>query len=73
MKIVVTDGAGFIGSHVVDDLFAVGHSPCVVDNLASESRQNLPSDVPFFDVKPKVQLNEGLQKAVDLFPERANG
>lgn len=33
MKILVTGGAGFIGSHVVDVLIANGHSVAVVDNL----------------------------------------
>jgi UDP-glucose 4-epimerase len=33
MKILVTGGAGFIGSHVVDDLIEVGHQVSIVDNL----------------------------------------
>ncbi len=41
MKILVTGGAGFIGSHVVDAYLAAGHDVAVVDNLASGSRANL--------------------------------
>ena len=33
MKILVTGGAGFIGSHVVDLLAQSGYEPLVVDNL----------------------------------------
>jgi len=33
MKILVTGGAGFIGSHVVDGYIESGHSVAVVDNL----------------------------------------
>jgi UDP-glucose 4-epimerase len=35
MKIVVTGGAGFIGSHVVDAYVAAGHQVIVVDNLSA--------------------------------------
>ena len=38
MKILVTGGAGFIGSHVVDCYVAAGHEVVVVDNLASGRR-----------------------------------
>ena len=41
MRAVVTGGAGFIGSHVVDALLEAGHSVYVVDNLVTGSRENL--------------------------------
>jgi NAD dependent epimerase/dehydratase family len=43
--ILITGGAGFIGSHVVDALAASGEEPVVLDNLASGDRANLPGDV----------------------------
>lgn len=46
MRVLVTGGAGFIGSHIVDELLARGHEPAVVDNLESGSRDNLPQNVP---------------------------
>src|SRR6266571_2515227 len=36
MKILVTGGAGFIGSHIVDQYIAAGHDVAVVDNLWEE-------------------------------------
>lgn len=36
MKIIVTGGAGFIGSHIVDQLVASGHTVAIVDNLWDE-------------------------------------
>src|SRR5215510_5042254 len=41
MKIVVTGGAGFIGSHVVDAYVAAGHAVVVVDDLSTGHRENL--------------------------------
>jgi len=46
MKVLVTGGAGFIGSHIVDALLASGHAVAVLDDLSSGSRDNLPPHVP---------------------------
>ena len=43
MKVLVTGGAGFIGSHVVDRLVAAGHQVAVVDNLTTGSARFIPS------------------------------
>jgi UDP-glucose 4-epimerase len=40
-KIVVTGGAGFIGSHIVDALIARGHEVHIIDDLSSGSKANL--------------------------------
>ncbi|OGL79714.1 UDP-glucose 4-epimerase [Candidatus Uhrbacteria bacterium RIFCSPHIGHO2_12_FULL_54_23] len=39
--IIVTGGAGFIGSHIVDALIAMGHRVWVVDNLSTGRRENI--------------------------------
>jgi len=41
MKVLVTGGAGFIGSHLVDRLIADGHAVTVLDNLATGRLENL--------------------------------
>jgi len=41
MRVVVTGGAGFIGSHLCDRLLAEGHSVVVVDNLVTGSTANI--------------------------------
>ena len=37
MKILVTGGTGFIGSHTVVELIEAGHHPIIVDNLSNSS------------------------------------
>ena len=50
MRILVTGGAGFIGSHVVDAFVAAGHHVAVVDSLASGKRENLNPQATFYEV-----------------------
>jgi UDP-glucose 4-epimerase len=48
VKILVTGGAGFIGSHVVDAYIAAGHQVCVVDNLFTGKVSNLNPAARFY-------------------------
>lgn len=41
MKILVTGGAGYIGSHTIIELLGVGHDVVVIDNLSNSSRESL--------------------------------
>ena len=41
MRVVVTGGAGFIGSHVVEELERRGHSAVVLDDMSTGKRENL--------------------------------
>ncbi|MBQ4334895.1 MAG: NAD-dependent epimerase/dehydratase family protein [Myxococcaceae bacterium] len=55
MKILVTGGAGFIGSHVVDHALKAGHEVLVLDDLSSGRRDNLDprARLHVFDVRSR--------------------
>jgi UDP-glucose 4-epimerase len=48
MKILVTGGAGFIGSHIVDAYVGGGHEVAILDNLATGLRANLHPEIIFY-------------------------
>ena len=48
MKILLTGGAGFIGSHVADAFLAAGHQVVIVDDLSSGSRAHVPQGASFY-------------------------
>ena len=50
MKCIVTGGAGFIGSHVVDRLVDDGHEVIVIDNLSTGKKENLNENVVFHNM-----------------------
>lgn len=47
MKIAVTGGAGFVGSHLVDELIREQHDVLVIDNIATGSEEFVPQEVRF--------------------------
>jgi UDP-glucose 4-epimerase len=49
MRVLLTGGAGFIGSHVVDRLLERGHEVAVVDDLSSGKRENVPDGARFYE------------------------
>jgi len=64
MRILITGGAGFIGSHVADALVQRGHVVHVLDDLSSGRRENLPDVVPLHvgDIRDKPRLQEVFDK-----------
>ena len=60
MKILVTGGAGFIGSHVADALLADGHDVHILDDLSSGKKANLPDGATFHKGDIRSAKVEGL-------------
>lgn len=59
-RILVTGGAGFIGSHIVDALVAAGHTVAVVDNLVKGKLENVNPAARFYraDIRDAAALGE---------------
>jgi UDP-glucose 4-epimerase len=49
LNVLVTGGAGYIGSHAVLSLLDAGHRPVVIDNLVTGFRWVIPDGVPFYE------------------------
>jgi len=60
MRILVTGGAGFIGSHVADAVLQKGHEVVIVDDLSSGRRENVPQAARFvqLDIRDGKKLAE---------------
>ena len=63
MKILVTGGAGFIGSHVVDAFIEKGHDVVIVDNLSMGRMENVNPKAKF------VKMNIQDPEIINLFEE----
>jgi UDP-glucose 4-epimerase len=70
MRILVTGGAGFIGSHIVEAYLAAGHEVRVIDNLATGRRSNLPREVRLHEVD--IHAREAEEIFADFRPEVVN-
>ncbi|WP_434679436.1 NAD-dependent epimerase/dehydratase family protein [Pseudomonas sp. R1-18] len=65
--ILITGGAGFIGSHLADALLAAGHAVRILDDLSTGKRSNLPLD------NPRIELLQGDVADADLVRRAAQG
>ena len=59
MKILITGGAGFIASNVVDEYIRQGHEVAIVDNLETGFRHNLNPKAKFYehDIRDAVAID----------------
>ena len=64
MRVMVTGGAGFIGSHSVEALLAAGAEVVVFDNFASGKRGNLPEDASLRVVEGDIRDRAAVASAV---------
>lgn len=65
MRVLVTGGAGFLGSHVIDSLTEAGHEPFVIDDLSTGHRERLPGSVSLAEVD--VRDSAAVARALERF------
>ncbi len=67
MKVLVTGGAGFIGSHLADGLLAAGHQVVVVDNESTGKREYVPAGATYIrgDVANLQDLEAAFEAGLD--------
>lgn len=63
MRVLVTGGAGFIGSHIVDALVEAGHHVVVVDNLHTGKRENVNPRAAFYQLD--IRDAQGLARVLE--------
>src|SRR3990170_8999655 len=63
-KVLVTGGAGFIGSHLVDRLIKGGHTVSIIDDLSGGKKQNINPKAKFFkiDLRDSVVTEKVIKK-----------
>ncbi|HSU40461.1 MAG TPA: NAD-dependent epimerase/dehydratase family protein, partial [Polyangiaceae bacterium] len=69
MRVLVTGGAGFIGSHVVERLLAAGNEVAVLDNLSTGRRENVPAGVRLYEID--VRDRDAVHRVLEEFRPQA--
>jgi UDP-glucose 4-epimerase len=61
VRVLLTGGAGFIGSHVAEKLLERGHEVAILDDLSSGKRENIPEGVAFYEMDVRSPCEEAFQ------------
>jgi UDP-glucose 4-epimerase len=79
MKVLITGGAGFIGSMILEEVLTKGWEPIIVDNLSAGNISTIPKGVPFYQIdirshnleevfrlnKPEIVIHQAAQISVE--------
>ncbi len=67
MRVLLTGGAGFIGSHVAEHLLSRGHEVAIVDDLSSGKLENVPEGALFYEM----DIRSGCEDVFEEFAPEA--
>ncbi len=70
MKILLTGGAGFIGSHIAEAYIAEGHEVMIIDDLSHGKKENIPPEAEFVQIDIRSKKIEKIIK--DFKPQVLN-
>ena len=64
MKILLTGGAGYIGSHVLLSILSNNHEVCIIDNLSTGNKNLIPENIQFLNcnINDEEKISTLLQK-----------
>ena len=65
MRVLVSGGAGFIGSHIVDRMLREGHEVAIIDDLSTGRRENVAKGARFYELD--LRDRDGVFRAVAEF------
>lgn len=73
MRCLVTGGAGFIGSHIVEELVKLGNDVVIFDNLSVGNKENIPKGCDFVegDIRNKWELLRAMENVKVVFHNAA--
>ena len=66
MKYIVTGGAGFVGSNIVDKLIALGNEVIVIDNLSSGKKEYVNPEAQFYNIDLSIEQDLSMFEGVDI-------
>src|ERR671910_3363502 len=67
MRVLLTGGAGFIGSHVAEHLLSRGHEVAIMDDLSSGKLENVPEGALFYEM----DIRSGCDEVFEEFAPEA--
>ncbi len=68
MRILITGGAGYIGSHVAHDLTELGHKLIIFDNFSTGRKENIPDGAEIIegDIRNKSDVKKAFSKEINF-------